>query len=143
MSEKNTYNLFKKGIEGKAVRIDRIENVRVDGMPDVNVCVEGIESWVEIKSPKEPVRINTPLFGSNHKLSQAQLNWFMRQAQAGGKAFILIRSDKRMLLVKGVYADEINSLTITQIMILCSFSAPVPTPAEHWQQLKRILKNGS
>ena len=143
MSEKNTYNLFKKGIEGKAVRIDRIENVRVDGMPDVNVCVEGIESWIEIKSPKEPVRINTPLFGSNHKLSQSQLNWFMRQAQAGGKAFILIRSDKRMLLVKGVYADEINSLTATQIMILCSFSAPVPTPAEHWQKLKRILKNGS
>src|SRR4249919_4400266 len=84
----------------KGDRVDRIENSVSSGAPDVNGCLAGEDVWVELKAPTEPKRAETPLMTSNgnHPLLQSQINWFARQAQAGGIAYILIRTDKRLML---------------------------------------------
>ena len=79
MSESSDYKTFKANVPEPGDRLDRIENAVVTGMPDINMCIGGTEVWIEQKSPKEPVRSTTPLFGSNHKISQEQANWFLRQ----------------------------------------------------------------
>jgi hypothetical protein len=139
MSEKNAYSILRTGIAGKRTRIDRIENLCVLGMPDVNLCIEGNETWIEIKSPKEPKKSTTPLFGSNHKLELEQRNWIKRQIDSGGKAFVLIRSDKRCMLVCGSHADVINEKTVEELIAIALWHAPVPTKKEHWAKLRETL----
>ena len=90
MPESNDYKVLKKNLPTGNDRLDRVENFVVAGMPDINFCSEGKESWIEQKSPIEPKRQSTKLFGSNHKISQDQKNWFLRQMKAEGNAYFLI-----------------------------------------------------
>lgn len=124
MSEAKDYKKFReKVIQPLWDRCDRIENVMVLGMPDVNVCINGFESWIEIKSPKEPKRAKTKLFGSNHNLSIDQQNWFLRQKTAGGIGYILICTDKRWMLIDGCkYADVINTMTVGELLDISIYS---------------------
>ena len=115
MAETNDYKVLKKNLPQGRDRLDRIENVVVIGMPDINFCSENVECWIEQKSPKEPVRGTTRLFGSNHKVSQDQMNWFKRQLDAGGNAYFLIVTDKRWMLIGGELADEINNMTVDEL----------------------------
>lgn len=97
-------------------RVDRVENLVVVGMPDVNVKMVGREEfWLEVKAPVEPKRQSTALFGSNHRVSQDQMNWFLRQRRAGGKAFFWIATDKRRMLLSGAYADRLNQMTMAEV----------------------------
>ena len=141
-SERNTYMIFRQNIMShqEGDRIDRIENQMVSGMPDVNVCFSGNESWIEIKSPVEPKRDSTPLFGSNHKLSQDQMNWIKRQKSAGGKSYVLIHTDKRWMLINGVNADMINTLTVNQLIRLAIWESISPVVGrEKWKKLKASI----
>lgn len=140
MGEKSTYQIFRSRalIQGRD-RIDRIENCLVPGMPDTNLCVDGLESWVEIKSPTEPKRLTTPLFGSNHKLSQDQMNWFLRQRNAGGRGWVLIETNWRWMLISGKHADEVNELTVVQLEKMSEWSASKPLRKEHWERLRWVL----
>lgn len=99
-------------------RLDRVENIVVDGMPDVNGCFSGREFWIETKCPTEPKRDGTPLFGSNHDLSLGQRNWALRQMNAGGNVFFYIVTDKWRFLVHGRYADRLNSMTVREIGLI-------------------------
>lgn len=139
MGEKSTYQIFRSRALTPRDRIDRIENCLVTGMPDTNLCVDGLESWVEIKSPTEPKRPTTPLFGSNHKLSQDQMNWFLRQRNAGGRGWVLIETNWRWMLISGNYADEINELTVVQLEKISEWSASKPLRKEHWERLRWVL----
>ena len=124
MSEVKDYKKFReKVIQLPWDRCDRIENVMVLGMPDVNCCIHGNEFWIEIKSPKEPKRKTTKLFGSNHKLSQDQQNWFLRQANANGLGFVLICTNKRWMLIDGCkHADKINDLTVDELIAISLYN---------------------
>ena len=109
-------------------------------MPDVNLCLSGCESWIEIKSPIEPKRPSTPLFGSNHKLSQEQMNWMKRQRLAGGKSYVLIHTDKRWLLINGINVDMINKLTVSQLKRLAIWESESPVIGrEKWNNLKQAI----
>lgn len=141
MSEQNDYSSFRKNVVRGNDRIDRIENIRVDGMPDTNVCLSGIEAWIEFKSPKEPKRATTPLFGSNHKVSQDQKNWFLRQTLAGGRCYFLIVSNKHGMLLPGQQADYINLMTVAELLKAALWSAPRPLRAMDWARLREILLN--
>lgn len=122
MSEKTDYKKFRAAVHKNGDRIERIENLLVVGMPDVNCCIAGTEFWLEIKSPKEPKRLSTPLFGSNHKLSQEQKNWFLSQKNAGGLGYILICTDQRWILIDGcLYADLINEKTVDELCELATY----------------------
>ena len=115
MSEKNVYQLLKKHVIRHPDRIDRIENLTVVGMPDVNLCIEGRESWIEIKAPREPKRETTPLFGSNHKVSLEQTNWMKRQTDAGGRCFFFIGTNMRFLLLSGAIGAIINTMSVEEL----------------------------
>ncbi|HET8687919.1 MAG TPA: hypothetical protein VFM18_14855 [Methanosarcina sp.] len=140
MSENKDYKKLKANALDPLDRIDRIENVILTGMPDVNYCIEGAEGWIELKSPTEPKRQSTKLFGSNHKLSQEQKNWFLRQRNSGGRGFVLICSDKRWLLIDGCHADSINEMTVEELVGVAIWIAPAPVKGkETWKLLRQHL----
>lgn len=137
----------KLGLPGKD-RLDRVENSVISGQPDVNGCLAGEDVWVELKAPIEPKRPKTPLMTSNgnHPLLQSQMNWFARQKQAGGIAFILVRTDKRMMLIDGtVYGtgDHFNRYTVAQMERIALFTASVPTAQEDWRLLRNVIFTAS
>jgi hypothetical protein len=140
MPESNDYKVLKKNLPIGNDRLDRVENFVVAGMPDINFCSEGKESWIEQKSPTEPKRQSTKLFGSNHKISQDQKNWFLRQMKAEGNAYFLIVTNKQWMLVGGEHADEINEMTTEEIANICLWKTKKPVKEkETWKNLRNIL----
>lgn len=140
MSESTDYKAFKKHVPAPLDRLDRIENIMLTGMPDTNFCGEGREAWIEFKSPTEPKRQTTKLFGSNHKLSQEQKNWMLRQRNAGGRAFVLIVTDLRWLLIDGLNADRINDMTVPELIAIASWHATKPIRSkEEWKRCRAML----
>jgi len=80
----------------KGTHHQRIETGSVGtGIPDVNVCLEGIESWWELKVVK----------GKRVELSPEQSAWAFRRWRSGGRTFIVAR-DKYDKVRKG-RADKI------------------------------------
>lgn len=138
--ETTDYKAFKTNVPQPGDRLDRIENVMVTGMPDVNYCFGGVEGWIEQKSPKEPKRPDTPLFGSNHKMSMDQRNWFLRQRRAGGRAYILIVTDKRWMLLPGALADFINFWSVNELVDNAVWSCIKPIKdKQQWVYLREAL----
>lgn len=140
MSETNTYKTFRTKVFRPRDRVTRIENAVGTGQPDVNICVDGVESWVEIKSPTEPVRPTTKLFGSNHKLLLSQRNWMLEQRNAKGRAWVLIETDKRWMLISHVHADSVNDRTVSGLMAVSSWLATKPVTKNDWEALREVLK---
>lgn len=140
MSEKNDFNILRKHLPQGKDRLERIENMAGTGTPDINFCSEGVECWIEMKSSTEPKRKTSALLLSNHKLSQTQKNWFLRQRRAGGKAYILIVTDKRWMLIDGTHADEINELTVNRLLRIATWeSSQRPVSKLGWGVLRSIL----
>ena len=137
MSEKNVYQLLKKHVIRHPDRIDRIENLTVVGMPDVNLCIQGRESWIEIKAPREPKRDSTPLFGSNHKVSLEQANWMKRQIDAGGRCFFFIGTNMRFLLLSGAIGGIINSMRVEELRKEALWEGM--RRKAMWEELREIL----
>jgi hypothetical protein len=138
--------MFKPGVD----RYDRIENalLSVSGQPDVNGCLEGEDVWIELKAPTEPKRDDTPLLGcsANHELLQSQMNWMTKQKQAGGIAFVLIRTDKRLMLVDGTkYAtgQHFNRYTVNQMIHVSLFHVTLPMKTEDWRLLRNVIFTAS
>ena len=53
----------------------RIESNTINGIPDVNGCINGIDFWLELKSKVV----------KNCGLSKYQINWHIDRLAAGGK----------------------------------------------------------
>jgi hypothetical protein len=140
MSESKDYQTLKSKALEPLDRIDRIENFLVIGMPDTNVCVEGTEAWMEFKAPVEPKRATTALFGSNHKLSQEQKNWMLRQRNAGGRCYILIATDKRWMLIDGIHADGLNEATVGELIKWSKWYATKPIKKPQWKMLRAMIR---
>lgn len=129
-----------------ADRFDRIENSFGAGYPDLNATIDAEDIWIELKAPKEPKRATTALMTSNgnHPLMESQINWFIRQRRAGGIAFILVRTDKRILLIDGTrHAKVFNTLTVDQLYAIAILVCPVPTPQQEWRMLRATLFTAS
>lgn len=129
-------------------RLTRIENSILSGAPDVNGCLAGEDVWVELKAPVEPKRPGTPLMTSNgnHPLLLTQQGWMKQQQQAGGIAFILLRTDKRMLLIDGTKygtGEHFNKYTVAQMIRIAIFSCDVPTKQEDWRLLRNVIFTAS
>lgn len=140
MAESNDYKTFKNNVPTLHDRVDRIENGVGVGNPDINYCFSGVEGWIELKSPTEPKRATTRLFGSNHKVSQDQANWCLRQRMAGGRAFVLIATDKRWMLISGMHADRINQLTVSELIELSEWNTTKPVKDKNkWKHLRHLL----
>lgn len=141
-NEKRAYAAFRENIIGRGDRINRVENPIMPGMFDVSCCLRpGIEFWMEIKSPEEPVKSTTPLFGSNHPVLDTQINWGMSQIQAGGFAYFFIDTDKRRMMISAKWAEEINIRSVIELESMAIWATPKPTPSEAWKSLSEYLRN--
>lgn len=123
-------------------RADRIENSFGEGIPDTSLCLAGEDVWVELKAPLEPKRATTVLMTSNgnHALLQSQINWFARQRQAKGVAFIIIGTDQRVMLVDGVkHADHFNTWTVKEMMSNSLDCFPRPVGKDQWRILRNVI----
>lgn len=120
--------------------MDRVENPIVPGMPDVNCCFfPGIDVWIENKTPTEPKRIRTPLLGSNHDLSQAQINWIRHHWECGGRAFVYIDTDRRRFLISGEHVEIVNKATISELIRISAFYSEKPMGKHKWKILKQSM----
>ena len=130
----------------KLDRLDRVENSATSGQPDVNGCLDSEDVWIELKAPKEPARASTPIMtrSGNHPLLESQISWFCRQRQAGGIAFILIRTNKRIMLVDGTkFATVFNTWTVGQMAEHSLLVCAVPTPKAEWDFLHHVIITAS
>jgi hypothetical protein len=142
MSEKRAFTKLKAMVVGPypGRRLDRVENLVGNGWPDVNGCFEGVEFWIEIKEPVEPKRPSTPLFGSNHRLSQEQMNWFKRQSLASGLGYVYIDTGKHRILMGGRLADKINGMTLDELLRNALWLGKVPIKnVEHWEGIVDVV----
>jgi len=142
MTEKNDYKKLRTRMKKPLDRLERIENVVGVGTPDVNYCIEGVEGWIEIKSPLAPKRKTTAVLKSQHNLSQDQMNWFKKQFNAGGNGFILICMKTKWMLVDGSWADQINEMTINRLLEISAWRAGAPIFDGQWETLRMRLKHG-
>lgn len=142
-NETQSYNTLRANVFLPRDRVDRVENICVAGMPDVNTCIDSEEVWIEIKTPmNEPASAKTGLLKNNHPLSQDQKNWFLRHRNAGGRGFIYVDSKVRRYLIYQIWADEINEMSHERLMLVASWSCPVPTPPGRWLELRKIIAGG-
>lgn len=65
-------------------RIDRVENLIGDGMPDVTLTIDGQCLWIENKIRRR---------GRVH-VRPGQPDWHQRHAAAGGVSFVLVRGKR-------------------------------------------------
>jgi hypothetical protein len=144
--EARFYQTLKTRFLLPADRMDRIENSFGEGLPDTNMCLSGEDIWCELKAPTEPKRATTKLMTSNnnHRLLDSQINWFIRQRQSGGIGFILLRTDKRIMLIDGsIHAKEVNDWTVQQMATNAIYVCMLPMPAHEWSMLRHVIFTSS
>ena len=78
------------------MHFSRIENISGSGVPDVNMCKDGREMWIELKI----ARGNQVLF------QPSQLAWITQHVACGGNVFVLVRKNNEMRLYLG--ADAVH-----------------------------------
>ena len=125
-------------------RWERVENGVVAGMPDVNYVIAGQEGWIEVKTPHEPAREDTALFGSsNHNIELEQSNWFLKQLNAGGRAFLFIATERRVMVLDCrtvAMRHDLNKLSAVTLQKIALWASELPVKdPERWFGLREIL----
>ncbi|WP_321471058.1 hypothetical protein [uncultured Paludibaculum sp.] len=69
----------------------RLENLVGTGMPDINGCLNGVETWVETKLVK----------GNRLRFEPTQPAWIMKRVRHGGRVFVFARHQDTFLLWAG------------------------------------------
>lgn len=115
---------------GHKVDLQRVENCAVSGHPDVEGCVDGGQTWIELKSCLRPVRPDTPI---RPKKRQSQEIWHETRTRAGCRInWILIQvgEDKsaKLYLIPGCRYAEITATEskLAEMSVL----APTATAAD-------------
>lgn len=139
MGETTDWKNLRNNLKKPKDRIERIEST-VTGMFDINYCIGGVEGWIELKSPLEPARDTTKLMASKHNVSIDQANWAMTQLAAGGRAYFMISTNKRWILIHGMHADNINKMTVSELLEIALWHAPKPVrDKDLWTKLRKTL----
>lgn len=75
-SERNVYRTLLDHLPG---HVQRFEDRYQPGLPDLNVCYQGVETWVEVKVDK-------------FKLRPGQALWMKKRQAAGGRCKVVVRT---------------------------------------------------
>lgn len=115
LPEQRLWDRFRRRIkQEKRLHAERIENLVVVGMADVNgiTAPSGREWWIELKSAPGPKRATTRVFGEKYGLSIDQVNWHLERASYGARTYILgeDRLRARVYLVHGKDAAHFNEM---------------------------------
>lgn len=100
--ERNFFEQLRRNLPklGIPLHLQRVENTATVGTPDVNYCLAGTEGWVELKA-WERVRF-TGRF-TVPKLRPEQAAWLAARCAAGGRAYLLARINRDVVLIDGRY----------------------------------------
>ena len=120
--------------------LNRVENGVVDGMPDAYFTIRGVSGWMELKCPETPSRPTTALFSGSHQLSLAQRNWLLAHRQAGGRAWVAIETERCVMLLGAKYADDINSMPLSQLIVASSAWWTRPMNPISWEGFAVCLR---
>lgn len=85
MRESRFWALIKDKLPG---HVERVENAIAKGTPDVNLCFEGREIWLELKVLDDKGRLH------KDDPRPEQLIWHMKRQTFGGSCFVLGRNEK-------------------------------------------------
>lgn len=97
-------------------RVTRVENLCESGTPDFNICIQGVEAWIEFKAPPQPVRSSSKVFSrASHKFTPEQVNWIDKQVKCGGIGLAIIHCGRWMFTVDGIHIFLLNDVTIDQL----------------------------
>lgn len=112
MAESAFWRSLRKKLRGHACRV---ENGCVPGMPDVNLCIDGREFWVELKDVDSlPKRATTPVFGKSG-LRPDQVLWINQRVRASGEVYILGKAGDEIYCIPGLHAEAFNSFTRAEL----------------------------
>ena len=114
--EKSLWQRVKKGgvalkILGHDVHMGRLENVVGTGNPDVDICLDAVQIWLELKSEHRPARPGTSI---RPKVRVDQEIWLRERVEAGCRnAFVLLQVGEnalsRLYLIPGSYYSVITT----------------------------------
>ena len=109
--ERNFFEQWRRNMPktGMVHDLQRIENVTCNGVPDVNYCINGQEGWTELKA-WERVRL-TGRF-TVPKLREEQAAWLARRATLGGRAYLMCRINKDVVVLDGRLAPALFDKTL-------------------------------
>lgn len=99
----------------------RLENLQMSGVPDLIISKGGRTFFVELKSCNEPKKESSQLL--NYGLNQSQLNFFLEFKNKGNFGFLLILTDRRLILLnsKNCDFDLINKASLNGILKIADF----------------------
>lgn len=106
---------------GYGVHLTRIENAVGTGHPDVEGCINGQQTWIELKSEMRPARIDTPVRLKAWRESQSE--WHKERTLAGSRIhWVLVQvgedSDALLYLIPGSAYDQIKALAEIELKAL-------------------------
>ena len=133
MSESNFWTLIRNNLN---LKMYRVENKVMKGMPDVHYIKDGKSGWLELKYidkwPKK--RVTTRLM-----LNQAL--WLDEYAKNNGNCWILIRVARDFIcLIKGENAKIIyKRLSSSDFFEYVRWSKKGNMSSEDWQELSDII----
>lgn len=109
-------------LKDKRVYLERVENMCVDGMPDVLALADGVTSFVELKAQVAwPMRDNTAVLGDDG-LNPSQINWHLNWTKHGGNSYVLVGVGvlraRQLFMLSGALATGMNRLTKTEFKLL-------------------------
>jgi len=94
----------------------RLENPACPGTPDINVCINGVEFWVETKRVKAlPKNLRTPVFTGVMRVEQKL--WLRMRSKVGGRCFIAgkVEEEDLIFIIPGSMSYEFESMTLAQL----------------------------
>ena len=116
VDEKRLMVALRLAAKGRRVWVQRVENIVVDGTPDVLLIAPcGRHVWVELKVATRPKRATTPVLGARG-MRQEQINWHEKAALMCVETYILIRDDEAELyLIPGELAGSVNKMPLAEL----------------------------
>lgn len=96
---------------GHKTHFCRLENSAGEGNPDVEGCINGEQTWIELKSCDRPKRVNTLI---HPKCRESQSIWHRERTNAGSRMhWVLIQVGEahqaKLYLIPGSSYDEIKA----------------------------------
>jgi len=123
LNEKTVTQWIVSSLRDHGAEVQRIEDSLSVGIPDINVCAGGVETWIEVKYKKAfPVRANTPI---KMGLRPAQLVWAHRRNKQGGRSWILSRIEDVIFLHKGMEQEIFDGMPAELFKSSSTFGVPV------------------
>jgi hypothetical protein len=124
------------------IKLQRIENMHSDGIPDVLACCLGIVTFCELKCAAGlPARSTTRLLGGEG-LSVDQRNWHLDWRKHGGRSIIVVGVNNlpHHWALDSAYADSVNDMTTADLTEhATAFALARKDGAAFWFKLSGML----